>query len=247
MSIKRMVTKLALAFAAKKGLEALRGAGGIRGLQSSLASGQQPSQELDRGGMSGRIGGATDARTGGLGNLLGSLGVSGAADNGEAGSAGQSVPTNTSLGSLLGSLATAFGNPTNQGGKSTENVIGSAHPAKDEDAYPVLRAMVQMARADGSIDEDEQNALFEILDDASQSEKDAVNAALREPVDAAALAKDTPHRTREEVYSAALLIGDPNVELERGFLDALASGLDLQQHDLDRLHSALGKPRLVLS
>lgn len=247
MSIKRMVTKLALAFAAKKGMEALRGAGGIRGLQASLSGTPQPSQEVDRGGMSGRIGGASDARTGGLGNLLSSLGMSGAADNGEAGMAGQGVPTNTSLGALLGSLAASFGGQNNTSSPAQANTIGSSDPVREEDAAPVLRAMVQMARADGTIDEDEQSALFDILNDATESEKDAVNAALREPVDASAIARDTPHRTREEVYSAALLIGDPDTDKERSFLQALARGLDLEQHDLDRLHSAMGKPRLVFS
>lgn len=103
-----------------------------------------------------------------------------------------------------------------------------------------------MARADGSIDEDEQAALFEILDDATVSEKAILTAALREPVDARGLANDTPSHARKEVYSAALLIGTPDTEHERNFLQTLAVALDLKQHELDRLHSAMGKPRIVL-
>lgn len=241
MSIKRMITKLALAFAAKKGLDAFKGMGGMSGLKSALnTTGATPTQDVDRGGMSGRIGGASDGDTNGLGNILGSLGLAGVTNEGGAGQ-------NGSIGAVLGSLATAFGAPAPKAGDDLEHQFNATDTLNDDDAGPVLRAMVQMARADGSIDDDEQAALFDILDDADPQEKAALKAALRDPVDPRALAAETPSHARKEVYSAALLIGTPDTDAERDFLHALATGLTLDQHDLDRLHSAMGKPRIVLA
>ena len=240
MSIKRMVTKLALAFAAKKGMEAFRGMGGMAGVQSALKSGATPAQDVQRGGTSGRIGGASDGNSNGLGNILGSLGLAGATNDGDR------APGN-SIGAVLGSLASAFGAPTPEAKDDLETQFNDTATLSDQDAAPVLRAMVQMARADGSIDDDEQAALFDILDDANEAEKATLTAALREPVDPRGLAADTPPHARKEVYSAALLIGSPDTAREHEFLQTLARGLDLDQSDLDRMHSAMGKTRVVLA
>lgn len=244
MSIKRIITKLALAFAAKKGVEVFQSMGGVSGLKSTLAGkDDQPSR---RGGMLGRIGGASDAQTGGLGNILESLGAAGATYAREAGMTGQINRLNQSFGGLLGSLASVLGNRSapDKAAEELEEELHLEDIEDDQDSRPILRAMVQMARADGEIDRNEEETLVEIMDDASASEKAILRDALREPIDAKAIAAETPDYARKEVYSAALLVGQPDNEREHAYLRSLASALDLSSEDVARLHSAMGKSQL---
>ena len=242
MSIKRMVTKLALAFAAKKGVEAFHNVGGLQGLQAAL-QGKGAGTDA-RGGMMGRVGGTRAADSGGLGSILDSLGYGGASDGREAGYAGQVSPLNASLGTLFGTLATAFGGSTaqSQAAQSLDDQFDMTDIDSESEAKPIMRAMVQMARSDGHIDQEEQDALFNILDDASPREQAALKDALREPINPQAIADDTPSYARKEVYSAALLVGAPDNPEEKKFLKALAAALRLRDDDVDGLHRAIGKP-----
>ena len=206
MSIQRMITKLALAFAAKKGMDAFKGMGGIDGVKTALKGNATSSPS----GLGASVNAASNAGT--IGTMIGMLS---SAINGR-----MSDPqTNTAL----------------------DTQFATSTPVRDNEGYTVLRAMVQMARADGSIDQTEQAALFEILNDASAAEKSILTDALGEPVDPQKLAADTPAHARNEVYSAALLVGTADTHLEQQFLRALAHGLGLDQNSVDKLHSALGK------
>lgn len=246
MSIKRMITKLALAFAAKKGIDAFNSMGGLSGLKAALQNPAEPANQ--RGGMQGRVGGADDAQSGGLGNILGSLGAAGATGPREAGVTGQVSPLNQSLGALFGNLASALGRQVepDAAARDMEEQLDLEDVESESDAKPVLRAMVQMARADGAIDTAEQETLFQILDDASPSEKAILQDALREPVEPEALAASTPHHARKEVYSAALLVGHPENEKEQQFLESLAFSLGLSHDDVLSLNRAMGKDKTLV-
>lgn len=243
MSIKRMVTKLALAFAAKKGMEAFRGAGGMAGVKEMLA-GRAGAQGDSRGGMSGRVGQALGADSGGLGNILGSLGRAGTGGGRESGATGQISENHQSLGSLFGALASVIGNgpvPSER-----KHPLDSEFQMEDiqhnREAEPIVRAMVQMARADGQIDDQEKAALFDILHDASPAEQATLQSALEEPINPNAVAGDTPPHARKEVYTAALLVGDPTHPDEGKFLRSLASALRLTSDEVSSLHKATQKP-----
>ncbi|WP_227272131.1 DUF533 domain-containing protein [Roseobacter weihaiensis] len=243
MSLKNMITKLALAFAAKKGLDAFTAMGGMPGLAARLQNATPAGPDTES-----RTDEVQTADTEGLGSIIEALGQT-------RGNAGRSIsarqqgnPLNASLGSLFGTLANAF----NQSGSSEKSGQDLQHHFTIEDfqsedeARPVLRAMVQMARADGSIDNDEQSFLFGLLEDASDSEQAALRRAFREPVDAASVARDTPDYARKEVYSAALLVGEPDHPHEKSFLTHLAQALRLRQGEVDDLHRAIGKAPIAV-
>lgn len=245
MSVKRMVTKLALAFAAKKGMEVFRGAGGMSGIRDMLAGNASP--ETQRGGMLGRIGGTRTSDSGGLGNILSSLGRAGSAGGSEAGMTGQISPINQSLGNLFGSLASAF--DERKSPASVSDALNSEFDMTDiqsgAEAKTIIRAMVQMAQADGHIDDAEKSALFDIMHDASPQDQAILQEALSEPVNPKAIAADTPQHARKEVYAAALLIGNPDQPQEKAFLQSLASALELTTRDVEALHTAVGKSYLA--
>lgn len=242
MGIKRMITKLALAFAAKKGVEMFRHAGGIDGIRSAMNA-----QGRRSGGD--RVGGARQAQAGGIGNILGSLGVASATDGREGGLAGQGTPYSKDvggplgapLGGLLGTLSQSFG----QGGSPeqmhalSETEQSDNAPLEQATARAVVRAMVHVARADGHIDQDERRALEDVMSDADDDEISLLKDAMNEPVDAHAVAHDTPMYARRDVFAAALLVAGDASAQEQAYLNSLAEALALSPADLDALHSAM--------
>lgn len=247
MALKRMITKLALAFAAKKGMEAFRSVGGIDGVKSMLSGTPQADGMPEHSGPThghGRVGGTMASNTGGLGSLLDSLGFGGTTNGTEAGMTGQMASRNQFLGGLFGALAGAMNGqmqPTTTR-HAMEDQLADENVEGDEDAKSVLRAMVHMARADGGIEDSEYDALLDVLDDASEEERDVLRQSMREPVDPQSIAADTPAHARKEVYSAALLVGEPDKPAEKTFLRKLADHLGLDASEVSRLHAAMGKP-----
>ncbi len=240
MSLKRMVTKLALAFAAKKGAEVFRNAGGLKGVQDMLA-GRQSGTGSSVG--HGRVGGTRASDTGGLGNILDSLGYAGATNGREAGVNGQISPLNAGLGTLFGALAGITGGSKAQASdeEALSEQVSEDNIQTDRDAKSMLRAMVHMARADGGVSDDEYDSLMDILHDASESDREAIHMAMREPINAEGIAKDTSPQARKEVYAAALLVGEPDNPAEQNFLSKLAAHLNLSHADVEKLHGAMQK------
>lgn len=175
MAFKRMITKLALAFAAKKGMDAFNAMGGMSGLASRLddsraGSISQANAHLRTDGTS------SPSPADGLGNILRSIaGNSSLASGGNVGSA-QSNPLGASLGTLFGTLANAMNNadPSAQSNDDLERQFEMQDVTEDREARPMVRAMVHMARADGTIDPDEQTVLMSMMQDASAEEQAGV-------------------------------------------------------------------------
>ncbi|WP_037294070.1 tellurite resistance TerB family protein [Roseobacter sp. CCS2] len=237
MSIKRMVTKLALAFAAKKGMDAVRSAGGLEGIKNALQNrdAQPTSSQTAHSRGDVEPAGSPDI----LSSILGSLNGANTTQRTESTSI-----MDQSFGSMLGTLASALGHrsDTETAAADVEAEMSSETLDTDAESGPVLRAMVQMARADGAISDAEQQTLMEILDDATTQEKATLRNAMQEPIDPNAIAADTPAHARKEVYSGALLVGNPDTFAEKKFLSELAAALGLTHEEVSRLHHAMGKP-----
>ena len=131
------------------------------------------------------------------GNLLGSLlkKVTGA---GAAAAPQPKAASGGMLGSLVGGLL---------GGKSNGGMLGSllgggnkeapaqamTAPEATEQATLLIRAMCNAAKADGDIDQDEQqNIIGRLGDEVDQAEIDFVNAELNAPLDIAGFAASVP-------------------------------------------------------
>lgn len=237
MSLMNTVTKLAIGFAMAKGMDAVNQKGGIGQVMQSLtggAGGADGSGGL--GDLMGKLGGgAAGGSAGGLGGMLSSLtggGGSAAATGGLAG-----------LGGLLGGLAGARG-----GSGGLEALLGQDNPAdepsEEEVAKLMLRAMTQAARADGDIDADEKESLMQVIRQSEPENVAVVQDMLRQPVDAAALAADTPKGLETQVYTMALNSITPDNQAEAQYLHALAEGLSIQPQTANEIHDSLGAPRL---
>lgn len=239
------VTKLAVAFAVTKGVQAVQKQGGVGAVLESLTkgSGAQSAGTQQAGGM------------GGLGDLLGQLG-GGAGGAGAAGGLGDILGQLTGgsgagagalggLGGLLGGLA-----QTRDGGSALglEDLLNQDNPANEPDEEEVaalmLRAMIQAARADGDIDEAEKEKLFNVLREGDPEDMQAVKRIMQEPVDADALARDTPKGLETQVYTMSVNAINTDNKAEAEYLHALGQALGIRPETANQIHDSLGAPKL---
>lgn len=234
MSFVKTLATLAIGFAAARGVDKFREAGGMEGLKETLRKSGEPGGASDQMGdmaekiglpggkeavknmmsrFSGKAAEATEATEVGMGNLLSAM--KGAATQGASG------------------LADMFGGLTS--GTSVGNM-------NEENAKLMIRAMIQAAKADGEIDADERAKILEHLADASKEEMAFVNTELDAKVDPGALAKDVGDNAKVQVYSAALMVITVDTEAERQYLANLSAAMGLEASKVKEIHTAMGKP-----
>ncbi|MEM7471044.1 MAG: DUF533 domain-containing protein [Pseudomonadota bacterium] len=227
MSLMRMATKVAIGFAIAKGFSAVQKSGGIG-----------KAMEQMKGAGRDALGKAQTSGAGGLGDLMSSLGGgSGAAAGGLGG-----------LGGLLGGMA-ATRSGDSSSGSSLEDLLSRDNPVEEppaeESAGLMIRAMVMAARCDGEIDANERETLLATIgEDATPEDMDFVRAAMDAPVDARALAQDTPQGMETQVYSMSVMAIEPDHPEEAKYLHELATALGIGQATVNEIHDSFGVPRL---
>lgn len=261
MSLAKMLTKMAVGFAVAKGMQKVSEAGGIGNVlggltQAGSAGGGAGGGLSDIMGSLGAGGQSGGGAGGGLGDILGSLTGGSSGGGGAAGGLGDLMGALTGgggaaagglggLGGLLGGLATARGG--NGGG--LESLLNAEQPQEEPDeedtAGLMIRAMVMAARSDGEIDADEQEKLMGVLgQDAGQAEMDFIRAAMQAPLNADAIASDTPRGLETQVYSMSVMAISPDNAKEANYLHQLAQGLNLQPNTVNEIHDNFGVPHL---
>lgn len=115
---------------------------------------------------------------------------------------------------------------------------------QEELGKSLVRAMIAAAKADGRIDADEKNAIFEKLKAMSLSaeEKAWVFDELSSPLDInAVIARaDTPEHAAE-IYAASLVAISADTAAEQAYLEVLASKLKLAPALVAEIHKAAGE------
>ena len=152
--------------------------GGLGGLLSSITGGSGGSSAGGLGGLGGLLGGSAAAggMAGGLGGLLEKM-SGGAAPSA---TAAPQEPAKGSLGHLL--------NDSLQG-----QSIPQPAPAQEEQAQLLIRAMVNAAKCDGNIDQEEQQKIVANLgDDVSAEERQFVLDEMKAPLDAEGFIRSIP-------------------------------------------------------
>lgn len=185
------------------------------------------------GGASGS-GGATTG--GGLGSMLGGLlGGGGGASGGGAGGM---------LGSLLGGGAAAGMLGSLLGGGSAEAAPAAAAtpPAGAADqATLLIRAMCNAAKADGQVDQaEQQNIIGKLGDDVTQAEVDFLKSELAAPLDVAGFVSSVPADLAQNVYAMSVMTIKVDTPQEAQYLQQLAQGLKIDAATLGQIHQQLG-------
>ncbi len=178
------------------------------------------------GGMlGGLLGGGKDAssntQSGGMGDLLGNL------------MGGNSqTRTDSGLGGLLGdALSGKTINPT---------------PTQEEQAKILLKAMINAAKADGHMDEQEQAKIVKHIGDVTPEEVEFVKSEMAAPLDLEGVIASAKG-IEPEVYLTSLMTINLDSQEEAHYLDKLAKGLGISKQAANDFHEKLGAPKLYPS
>jgi uncharacterized membrane protein YebE (DUF533 family) len=113
----------------------------------------------------------------------------------------------------------------------------------DQTATLILAAMINAAKADGRVDQEELQRIVGKLR-AAGAEAEAVDfvlSELRKPMDLEALLRQVPDReVAVQLYAASLLAIEVDTAAERQYLRRLAHGLGLDASVVRRVHACLG-------
>ncbi|MBO9466838.1 tellurite resistance TerB family protein [Tropicibacter sp. R15_0] len=254
MGLMGTLAKVALGYAAARGVDKLSGGAGLAGLMGGgaqikgqeptsqmqaqmgqLMSGQMPDgagnpmqemmEKFQQGGLGAMMGGDSNPMAEMMDKVTGGFDLSSLMGGGGAGLAGAMA---AAQGGGLSSMLDAFNN------KDTT-------PESEEMAGLMLRAMIQAAKADGGIDEAEKAKLLETIgEDADPEDMAFVQAQLDGPVNPEALANDTPEAQRMQVYSASLMTIKVDTQAEAEYLHDLAGAMGLDENTVNMLHMQMG-------
>lgn len=118
-------------------------------------------------------------------------------------------------------------------------------PEQNAVAGLMLRAMIQAARSDGTIDEAEkQRLLGKLGDDLDEDERQFIRDQMAAPVDPEGLARDVPRGLEAQVYLMSLLAIDLDHQDEARYLDRLARALNLDRPTVNDIHAEVGVTKL---
>jgi uncharacterized membrane protein YebE (DUF533 family) len=230
MSFVRTLASVAMGFAAAKGLDHFKKTGGLAGMQKQLES-TGSSMGMQLGAMAERMGVPGGAKT--VNDFIAKLGAAPAAAT-EAGSAG------------LGGLLATMKSTAEAGGKMADDMIGAMFGgtavavAQEENAKLMLRAMIQAAKADGEISEEEKQTILDQLKDVAPDERAFVVEEMSKPLDPMALAKDTQESMKVQVYATSLMTAKADNAAESTYLKQLAQALGLSDEARNRVHASMG-------
>ena len=122
-----------------------------------------------------------------------------------------------------------------------------ASPSEEKELHAraelVMAAMINAAKADGVIDQNELNRIVGRLEEtgADRDEAAYVQAELRKPGNLLDLIKAVPNQEAAvQVYAASLLATEADTPAERDYLNRLAQGLDLPPQTVAYVHRSLG-------
>ncbi|MFB2531130.1 DUF533 domain-containing protein [Paracoccus sp. p4-l81] len=235
MSFARTLIALGLGFAAARGVDRIRKAGGMDAVKDGLRNAGA------EGGVADQL--AKQAEK--LGLPVDSAQVRGMADSFGKSAAQATEATEAGLGSLIATATAA----AQTGMSSMSDIFGRVAEAAgmgnvtEDNARLMIRAMIAAAKADGEISAEEREEIMSKLGDASEEEIAFVEETLAGDVDLADLAKEAGEGARAQVYTAALMVTKADSEGERAFLKNLASVLGLEDTQVAELHDEAGVKR----
>ncbi len=237
-------------------------------LTNVLGAALNGSQQQQGGGLGNVLGsllggaGAPQQQAGGLGGLLGGL------LNG-----GQPQQQNRGAADLLGGLFGGGNkNVSNQSGGGLADLLGAAvtqyaqsqntqapatshencqhlpnevnHGAALSQAEVLIRAMINAAKADGRVDDAEQQKILGRLGDVSQEEAAFVRRELAAKLDTQGFIQSVPRGFEQQVYIMSLMAIDLDTNHEAQYLHQLSQGMNLSNDLCNQIHDKLGARKL---
>ena len=255
MSMVRTLAKLAVGAMVAKGVGSMvRGggsAGGLGGLLGGALGGALGGGQQNRGGgLGGALGSVLGGSGGGLGDLGALLGGNSAGNAAPGGAGG--------LGGLLESIGGGGNQPSNaqapSGGSLGDLLNGvltgqqtapQATPSQEDQAKILISAMIAGTKADGNVDQAEQQKIVEQLgEDISADERTFVLNEMKSQLDVDALVRSIPKGTEQQAYMMSMMGMTLDSKEEAVFLDTFRKGLGISEQVANAIHEQLGAPTL---
>jgi len=213
-------------------------------------------------------GSSSNSSAGGLGDLLGSLVGGGSTSQPQ--STGR-APTSASdledllgvgksnnaglggAGGLGGLLSGAIAKHAQQNNPKVPNISADDYSflpleTKKEEATDhatlIIRAMINAAKSDGSIDKSEQDKVLAKLGDITQDEIDFIKKEFAAPLDVQSFAKSIPKGMEQQIYMVSLMSIDLDKNTEARYLAELAKGLNVPTDVANQIHDKFGIPKI---
>jgi len=121
------------------------------------------------------------------------------------------------------------------------SLIGTDEEKVDyyNEIYLLLKAMINAAKSDGTIDATEQKKIMEFMGEMSKVEQMFVAHEMEQKLNLESFVKEIPKNMVEQVYYMSLFAIDLDVESERVYLEKLAEGLNLSRDEINKIHESL--------
>jgi uncharacterized membrane protein YebE (DUF533 family) len=159
------------------------------------------------------------------------------------------------LGSLAVSALTSYAkNKMSQSGPTAQAGLADFddlpdNPGYDEDeanrrAEILIRAMINAAKADGHVDEQEQENILQRVGDVDQEQAEFLRREIAAPLDVQAFIRSVPRGMEQEVYTISLMGIQLDEQSEARYLIDLAQGLGLSADTCNNIHRELGAPEI---
>ncbi len=219
-------------------------------LGKMLLSGAMSKAGAGAGGLGSLLGGAAQSGggAGGLGDLLAQL-------QGQQGAGGQTSGAGGLLGSLLGGGAGQGGAGAQSGGIGAllggalgQQAPGAQAPVataeQTDQAALLIRAMVNAAKSDGVVDEQEQQNIIGKLGEIGPEESAFIRAEMQAPLDVDGFVRSVPKGLEQQVYVLSLMTVNLDSKPEADYLDSLAKGLNISEQASNQIHAQLNVPQL---
>lgn len=119
------------------------------------------------------------------------------------------------------------------------------HPDRcNQQAEVLIRAMVNAAKADGQIDQQEQDSIVQQMGHVSQDDIQWLRTEFARPLDVRDFVWSVPLGMERQVYAMSLMAIrlDNNAEVQ--YLRDLAFGLRMTPEECDQLHQEFGAPQI---
>ncbi|HHB75288.1 MAG TPA: tellurite resistance TerB family protein [Desulfobulbus sp.] len=224
----------------------------LGGLAGALGGGQQTGTAPQAGlnGL-GNLGGVVGEVLGSLGNNKAALGGLGALAGALLGGGGNSARGAIGGGGLamLASLAISALQKAGQAPQSTPRALLEPQSPEDEqaleqDAEIIVKAMINAAKADGKIDDNEiQKIVGKLQEDGlTEEEKEFFMTEANKPMDIDAVIASAGGQPEmaAQIYSASLLAIEVDTPAEQQYMQQLAQGLGLDPQVANHIHQFFG-------
>lgn len=136
------------------------------------------------------------------------------------------------IGSLLGGLM--------GGDDDKQTAQAAAAEMPEETAMILIKAMCNAAKADGSVDDQELDAIMSRAGDLEPDDEFMLRAELQAPLDLEGFIATVPKDLAPDVYAASLLPIEVDTASEVEYLQNLARGLGLTSQTVEAIHEELG-------